>query len=452
MTPRKPRRAIGGRARATGLSLVELMITLVISSIVVIGLVTLVNAIGIANRTQDGLARLQENGRFAVQRIAADLRAAASQHCSTFDSASSVLGTGASTYVDQPRAVRSYFNAAARADLAFGPVGLPLPYLISPRFMMVAHECDNANCTPALTAANRGVNQLGAAIPAMGAAVGRRGIGADVLTIRYLSGDGVRVLGQVGWQPGAPDVQLQLENNAAALARAGFDAMGANEPVWVSDCSASEMFLGTMLGPTNLGMTGNPDNSTMRRVDLRSDVRAFRMQTSLQTVSYYLQIVADPRQPGRLISALMRKAGTGATQELVQGVERFDLLFGVDDSFGRTRYLTAAQVDALGTVANQCPPYPADIAPAPAPGQNEPGCGWRAVKSVEIHLLANTVEDLSSTDDDEFRYSWLNGGAPNVAGQFENPEALGTLRNGLPAGRMLRREFRTLVNLRGYNY
>lgn len=444
-------RARGPRA-AAGFSLIELMITLVISSIVIIGLVTLVNAIGIANRTQDGLARLQENGRFAVQRIAADLRSASSQHCSTFDSASSVLGTGGASYVDQPRAIRSYFNALVDPNLAFGPPALPVPYLISPRFMMIGHECDNANCNPALNAVNRGVNQLGAAIPPMGAAVNRRGIGADVLTIRYLAGEGVRVVDQVGWEPGAPDVRLRLDNDPAALARAGFDAMGANEPVWVSDCSASEMFRATMLAPDLVGMTGNPSNASMRRLDMRSDVRAFRMRTSLQTISYYLEIVPDPRQPGRLISALMRKAGTAARQELVQGVERFDLLYGVDDSFGRTRYLTATQVDALGAVAAQCPPYPADLVPAPAAGQNEPGCGWRAVKSVEIYLLANTVEDLSSTDDDEFRYSWLNSGAPNNAAAFENPEALGTLRNGLPAGRMLRREFRTLVNLRGYNY
>ncbi len=74
------------------------------------------------------------------------------------------------------------------------------------------------------------------------------------------------------------------------------------------------------------------------------------------------------------------------------------------------------------------------------------------MKSIEVYLLANTVEDISSTNDDEFRYSWLNDGTPNNAAQFENTQALGATRNGLPAGRMLRREFRTLVNLRGYNY
>jgi type IV pilus assembly protein PilW len=438
---------------ARGMSLIELMVALLISSIVVLGLVTLVNAIGIANRTQDGLARLQENGRFAVQRIAADLRAASSQHCSTFDSASSVLGTGGSTYVEQPRAIRSYFNASTLASLRFGPTGFGTSYLISPRFMMIGHECDAANCTPALDAANRGVNLLGpAAIPNMGTAVGQRGLGADVLTLRYLAGDGARVIDQRGWQLGVPDAEIELENDADALARSGFAGMAAGDPVWVSDCSASEMFRGNPQSATVVRLGGNFSNDRMRRLDLRSDARAFHLPTSFRTVSYWLQIADDPRQPGRRMSVLMRKDGAQAAQELVQGVERFDLLYGIDDSLGRTRYLTAAQVDALGTVAADCPPYPNDLLPAPPATQNEPGCGWRAVKSVEIYLLANTVDDVSPQGDDEFRYTWLNTGADNNAGLFENPQTLGTLRNGLPAGRMLRREFRTLVNLRGYNY
>jgi type IV pilus assembly protein PilW len=317
---------------------------------------------------------------------------------------------------------------------------------------MMGHECDAGACAPALTAANRGVNLLGAAIPNMGGAVGSRTRGADVLTIRYIAGDGARIVDLQGWQVGPPNVTVVLENDAAALARTGFASMGANEQVWVSDCSASEMFLGTFQGPSTVRMTGNVSNEQLRRLDLRSDVRAFHLPTSLRTVSYYLQLAPDPRQPGRQISTLMRKAGAVAAQQLVQGVERFDLLYGVDDSLGRTSYLTAAQVDALGAVAGQCPPYPNEILPAPGPAANEPGCGWRAVKSVEVYLLANTVDDISSTDDDEFRYSWLNDGTANLAGTFEDPSTFGALRSGLPAGRMLRREFRSLVNLRGYNY
>ena len=454
MSRRMPSPAAGTPRAMRGMSLIELMVALLISSIVVLGLVTLVNAIGIANRTQDGLARLQENGRFAVQRIAADLRAATSQHCSSFDSAASTFATGGSTYVDQPRALRSYFNAAATFTNSplIGPTGFAAPYVISPRFMMIGHECDASNCTPALNAANRGVNRLGAAIPNLGGAAGARARGADVLTLRYLAGDGVRITDQLGWLADGATAQVVMENDATALARAGFTAMAAGDPVLISDCSTVELFRATLQGGNTVAMSNNFNNDVLRRLDLEAEARAFHLPTALQTVSYYLQLTPDPKQPGRLTSSLMRKVGADPAQQLVEGVERLDFLYGVEDSGGRTRYLTAAQVDALGTVAAECPPLPRDLLPAPAPTANEPGCGWRAVKSVEVYLLANTVDDVTTGTDEEFRYSWLNNGNPNAAGTFENPQNFANLRNGLPPGRMLRREFRTLVNLRGYNY
>jgi type IV pilus assembly protein PilW len=453
--------------RVRGMSLIELMVALVISSIVVLGLVTLVNAIGIANRTQDGLARLQENGRFAMQRIAADLRMASAQHCSAFG----VEGSreGSSSYVDPPRETFVYFNASAVAGNGpgMGPApGVPhdiapppLPqkacnagscYTLSPRFMLMGHECDAGACTPALNAANRGINRLGAAIPAMGTGANQRGLGADVITVRYFSTVGALVVGQTPVGSGPP-MDLQLENVAAVLAREGFSTMAANDPVWVSDCSNAVMFRGTRIGANTVRMAGNfNDAAMMQRVTPQAELvagqgtdveaRAFHLPTSLRTVSYYLQLKNDPKQAGRLISALMRKVDADPAQELVEGVERFDLLYGVRNNEGETQYLTAAQVDALpGT---QC---------AYSIGA-EPGCGWRSVKTVEVYLLVNTVDDITPTGDDEFRYSWLNTGVANAAGTFENPVALGALRNGLPPGRMLRREFRSTVSLRVNNF
>jgi type IV pilus assembly protein PilW len=438
--------------RARGMSLIELMVALVISSIVVLGLVTLVNAIGIANRTQDGLARLQENGRFAMQRIAADVRMASAQHCSAYDVAASILATGGSAYVDQPRGVQTYFDATLTTGNGpgMGPTGQVAPFLMSPRFMLLGHECDAANCVPAINAANRGFNRLGAAaIPAMGTAATQRGQGADVLTLRYFSTVGALVENQIEEDAGPTPAELVLANDAPALAREGFTTMAANDPVWVSDCSTSVMFRGTRVGARNVRMTGNFNNTTMLPLQVspelvagqgtEGDARAFHIPTSLRTVSYYLQIKNDPKQAGRRISSLMRKVDGDPAQELVEGVERFDLLYGVQNGLGRTQYLTAAQVDALAA-GSQCV------------GTVEPGCGWRSVKSVEAYLLANTVDDISPTGTDEFRYSWLNTGVANAAGTFENPAVLGTLRNGLPPGRMLRREFRTTISLRVNNF
>ena len=117
-------------ARANGFSLVELMVAMVISLLVMLGLVSVMDNVGVVNRAQDGLARLQENGRYAMTRVSQDLRAAAGQHCSNFGVGSSQLGAGGFTYLDRGRAAFAKFYVggagaglvdASGAPFRFGP-------------------------------------------------------------------------------------------------------------------------------------------------------------------------------------------------------------------------------------------------------------------------------------------------------------------------------------------
>ena len=59
-----------------GLTLIELMIALVISLIILVGLITIYQSSNRANRTSEGLVRVQENGRFAIDFLIRDLRMA----------------------------------------------------------------------------------------------------------------------------------------------------------------------------------------------------------------------------------------------------------------------------------------------------------------------------------------------------------------------------------------
>ncbi len=445
--------AAASRRASAGFTLLELMVALILSLIVILGLVSVMNSVGVVNRTQDGMARLQENGRFAVSRIAQDIRAASAQHCSTFGGGTSTLAGTGFTYQDSMRSVRAKFNASV-APWRFGPPVAAAAWL-SPRFMLLGSECGPATCTPAVDTIGTLATGRGgvAGLPAIGTGNGSRAQGADVLTLRYLRGDGVRITGESNFLIGdGAAAQLTLDATDAPT----LDLAGASgNAVWITDCSSAAIARGTLAGATltlagNFGAPANEDDY-LPRFDQKSDARVFNLGRDLATVSYFLQLKADPDFPGRRISSLMRRQnvdGVATAQELVEGVERLDFLYGVEDNQGRTRYLTATQVDALTT----CPPNPFGLDPpgvAPAP---ESGCGWRAVKSIEVFLLANTVADTTIGVDDEFRYSFLNDGTANVAGTFENPAVLGTLRNGQPAGRMLRREFRALVSLRGYNY
>ena len=146
----------------------------------------------------------------------------------------------------------------------------------------------------------------------------------------------------------------------------------------------------------------------------------------------------------RLIPALVRQEN-GVAQELVQGVDLMVFRYGVQDATGATRYLTADLVDSRdgGTIA--CTTKPDGVAPSPAaPNVPEPGCLWRSVRSVEAHLLVNTVNEVHGLDTVSRSY------------RFVDPAWIDTtsdslLPSGLMAGSMLRREFIAQTSVRNNN-
>ena len=66
-----------------GLSLVELMISLLISSILLLGVIELFNNSNASDHTNSAIARVQESGRIALEVIGADARRAGYQGCSS---------------------------------------------------------------------------------------------------------------------------------------------------------------------------------------------------------------------------------------------------------------------------------------------------------------------------------------------------------------------------------
>jgi prepilin-type N-terminal cleavage/methylation domain-containing protein len=66
-----------------GLSLIEVMVALVISSILILGVTDLFNSSFMSGRSNSELARIQENGRLAMEVIGSDARLAGLQTCTT---------------------------------------------------------------------------------------------------------------------------------------------------------------------------------------------------------------------------------------------------------------------------------------------------------------------------------------------------------------------------------
>ncbi len=296
-------------------------------------------------------------------------------------------------------------------------------------------ECDNSSCTPAAPAA----------LPAMGTSAGSRVLGADVLTVRRLSGQGWRIEPTPATSSPATQLVCDGSNNLTSITlnpasgEAPASHFATGDLAMLADCSAAQVFsVDSSMKPDG---TNNMSGSDIKCVFAKNDARLFDFSKDFTTITYYLQLAADdnPDAPaGHLVANLMRRENSGAAQVMVRGVERFDVRYGVENNLGETVFLTADDVDdrAGGTI--DCPPGP----PNPPAGVDV-GCLWRSVKSLNVNILVNGVDTMFNMPDSELAYHYVPDG-PGV----QTPAASPT--NGLDR-RMMRRGFNFVVSVRNYN-
>jgi type IV pilus assembly protein PilW len=452
MSPRIPSRlTLAVRRLQRGFSLIEMMVALTLGLLVSLGIITLFSATGKTNRVQASLARLQENGRFAITRINDDLRMSVGQFCSNSSTDAKLLNFSANGEQAGPRQPNMRVN-----NFFFPDIGnTPLNGFISPRYFMQGYECDATSCSPATPAAK---SPQTTTFPAMGTTAGSRVKGTDVLTIRYQRGTGWPTIACTGGATGTFSVQPSA-GDATITPAAPADpdmSFGAGDIALITDCNTTEIF-------TVKNAVASGKATTYPKVDLvpndsgvnaptcfgnfsSNDVRAFNFSKDFITVSYYLKLKANPSPDapsGSMISSLYRRYGYGAPtllnpdpreDELVEGVERLDFLYGVEAKDGTISYLTAKDVDLI----TSCPSL----------ATSEAKCGWRSIRSIEVHMLVNTVDSTFGLTpaDSSYRYG---GDSSASATMIDGPLPTSTMPvTGIPAGSMLRREFVSLISLR----
>lgn len=435
---RRPAASVGG------FSLLEIMIALTLGLLLSIGIMTLFSGTSRTNKLQDGLARLQENGRFAVMRMEEDLRMFGGQYCSNTTGASAVDTTvpvvparAPMVYATDLRFPDSDINSI---DAGGNPSQAPAtaPYALSPRWFIQGYTCTASTCTPSLPAG---------AIPEMGLADGRRVPASDVLTIRYQRGSGWTVpLNACSLPAGA---SLADGNTIQVSPKTGDDPISDMEPglALISDCvspvvlpiaSVGGNVLTIGAGPGSTGGILAGASASICKGNRTRDVRLFDFSGDFVTVSYYLAFREDDNPDARpnssadrrLIPVLIRREN-GEEQELVRGVDQLAFLYGVQDVTGNTQFQTADEVDPR----TDCPP------PPPGLGE-EPGCMWRTVRTIEAHLLMNTVDEVGGLDQASRNYRF-NG---------EDFENVSSLPSGLSVGNLIRKEFIAYVSPRNRNF
>lgn len=428
------------RRPASGFSLLEIMIALTLGLLLSIGIMTLFSGTSRTNKLQDGLARLQENGRFAVTRMEQDLRMFGGQYCSNTTGPSA---PDAAVPMVPVRAPMVYAADLALPDSDINSIdatGNPsqdpatAAYALSPRWFVQGYACSASGCTPALPTG-------GSAIPDMGLAEGRRVPASDVLTIRYQRGSGWTV--PVDACSVAAGTDLASGDTITVSPQTGDDPLsGMTVPglAVISDCvSPSIVPISAVSGNvlTIGGILGGAGGFLCKGNRTR-DVRLFNFSGDFVTVSYYVAFRTDDNPDARpnssadrrLIPVLIRREN-GVEQELVRGVDQLAFRYGVQDLGGNTQFLTADDVDSR----TDCPPPPPGL-------NNEPGCMWRAVRTVEAHLLVNTVDEVGPLDATSRTYHF-NGE------EFASPTSL---PSGLSAGNQMRREFVSYVSVRNRNF
>jgi type IV pilus assembly protein PilW len=275
-----------------GFGLVELMVACTVG-VIILGVIGSVydNTKQVA-RVNDTISRLQENGRFAVQLLDRDVRMAGFRGCGGVTIAPvNVLDT------------TSYFY---QYDVSLtGSHGTGSAFTPAPDASVLA-----LSATPVAT--------------------------GDVVTIRYIDGPGIPLSARMA---SATDV-LQVSPGSP---------IGAGDLLLVADCSSSAMFRATSVDATgaighDTTSANSPKNTTANLGQIfGTDASVYRLVTK----TYYIAASARKANTNSLWSnSVPAYDGTPQPVEMVEGVERFLVLYGedLDGDQAANRYVTAESV------------------------------------------------------------------------------------------------------------
>lgn len=352
---------------ARGMSLIELMVALLIGTILVLGLVEVFAASRTAYQMSEGMARVQENSRFAMDYLQRDLR----------------MGGHFGCVNDQ-----SHLQTAGELQSHFENTDNPLQFNIS------VQGYEAAGTAPGNVIALPGANNWTPALPAYITALGPSP-GSDIVVLRFLSSEGVPVTGFTA-TPGTTTIQVPparwttLTNGGVADPRL----------FGIADCNYADVFEAA----TNPGTgTLTVEPTGLNVVDFTSDrysasppgqVMLYRAEAMI----YYVAPGAAGNGQRSLWRARFNSAGglNGNPEELVEGIDSLQLLFGLD------RRANIAEVGPpMGYIDTQSTAADVDAA------------DWQYVGLIRVGLLARSPHRAAAQ------------GPSNVADPNTYPTALG---------------------------
>ncbi|MCX7098888.1 MAG: PilW family protein [Methylococcales bacterium] len=327
-----------------GMTLVELLIAMLLGVFLTGGLIQIFVGSQQTYRMQESLSRLQENGRFAIDFLSRDIRMAGYRGCSSGVSLTIGFNPGGNYLYDFSVFIKGF--EATSIDTWSPGVNMP--------------DMDD------MTAAAGTINSPTG--------------GSDVVTVRraddkgFVLASNITPADNLGLDAAAssPNLSADTDNFKAA----GFlNSNGVNKcaTAVISDCNVAGVVSADVFKISKISGTilehkvsgcADPNNSS---ASLAQAYLQGAQVYPINTITYYVS-----QNPGNH-PALYRRIGTNKAEEVVEGIESMEILYGVDtEPDGEVDYYANAKV----------------VSEANA------GLGdWSKVVSVRIKVLAVTIDD-----------------------------------------------------------
>lgn len=367
--------------RQLGLSLIELLVALALSLTLIAGVLGVFMGMFQADRSQQGVSLMQESGRFAMNFLAQDLRMAG------------YLGCSSTLPRDQ---INNTLN---------GP-----PVSFQPQRNIQGWEANNSD--PG-TISNSVANQ--AVVTASAAGWGTTG--GNVLPPGVSALPGTDMFRVWGADPVVDAIVNSVSPGAATVVNVNANAgVAINDILLISDCEVADLVQACNVqeignpATLNLELSAgcSPGNVASMRLLSGPGSRVMRMGGTLYYIGKRGNVATNP--PALFRMRLGGNGLPGAAEELVEGVENMQILYGEntnsDSNNAADRYVPADQVS-----------------------------NWDRVVAARITLLVQSVEN--------------NLVPAPMAYTYNGVVYDGSSGNGnLPPDRRLRRIFTTTINLR----
>ncbi|MDJ0653995.1 MAG: PilW family protein [Xanthomonadales bacterium] len=325
----------GNRAAAQrGFGLIELMVALLLGVIIAGGVVQVFYSTNQAYRSQQALSRVQESGRFVLEVLKPRLRPAGRVNfCVANLNVNQVLNTASA----------GYFAA-----------------IHNPNVPIVGFEYDGTNEGDAYALPELALGEVAGGdynsnfgLPVPQDVIDRAVPGSDVLIIKY--SDPIDRLTACGYNAGTADLALNMGVACGATPPAPYsqNQLDAIYPegslVLVTDCNTG----GDLFQRTNDGspvfslddggpVPGNIAAGLSRNYNDEAQVLPFH------SVLFYVGIGAS----GQPALFQMDFGGDGVPEELIEGVENIQVMYGELDIFGNVNYLEADAVVTPGNIVS----------------------------------------------------------------------------------------------------